>query len=187
MQEERERRAEEAKQRKQQYEEERLKNEIAKVEEMVQVPAFQDELNTVSNLICGCSVLRRFISLHSSTDALSFAVFFGTLQSDQKPADLNGSAPTAAAASQPGAAPEKGMIALKSKANRLDDDAFFLGKSKGSKTAAPGTPAKKGGKVRALKLDLSILEALDKVKVAVPSSQEEVGATIEALEERKKF
>lgn len=51
MQEERERRAEEAKARKQQYEEDKLRNEISKVEEMVQVPAFQDELNTVSNLL----------------------------------------------------------------------------------------------------------------------------------------
>jgi hypothetical protein len=45
LQEERERRAEEAKIRKQQYDEERLRNEIAKVEEKVQIPAFQDEVN----------------------------------------------------------------------------------------------------------------------------------------------
>ncbi|KAI9010676.1 hypothetical protein DFJ74DRAFT_685320 [Hyaloraphidium curvatum] len=161
LQEERERRAEEARLRKQQYDEERLRNEIAKVEEMVQVPAFQDELNIVSNLI----------------------TFFTQLQGDQKPAAeavVNGSA----AAAAPAAAPEK-MVALKSKSSRLDEDAFFMGKSSKGKAATSAATPKKGGKPKALKLDLSILEALDKIKVDVPVSQDDIAYTIQALEGKK--
>lgn len=85
-------------------------------------------------------------------------------------------------------APEK-MVALKSKSARLDQDAFFMGKS--TKTAKNGAAvngaAKKGGKAKALKVDLSIVEALDKVKVGVPVSYDDIAATVQALEEKKQY
>lgn len=118
-------------------------------------------------------------------------VFFGQLQGDQK---ASGDAAAAAATNgaeakpaAPSAAPEK-MVALKSKSSRLDEDAFFSGKSKGGKTAGGSTGGqKKGGKAKALKLDMSIFEALEKVKVSVPVSHDDIASTIEALEGRKTY
>jgi hypothetical protein len=114
-------------------------------------------------------------------------VFFGQLQGDQKTAGetpVNGAAQVKEAAPS---APEK-MVALKSKSARLDEMAFYVPKSKGkgSETASAGS-TKRTGKAKALKLDISLLEALSKIKVQVPSSHDDLLATLQALEERKKY
>jgi hypothetical protein len=149
--EERVRRAEEGKKRRQEQEAERLEQEAEKERELAEVPAFADEINVASNLVTF------FQQLQGKTAAVETQV------AETKEVEV-----------------PKGATALKSKAERLGEEAFFLGKSKKAKQPKE-TKAKSG----VLKLDLSILDALWKLKLDVPANLDDVETTVKTLEEKK--
>jgi len=150
--EERVRRAEEFKKRRQEQEAERLELEAQKERDLAEVPAFADEINVASNLMT-------FFQQLQGKSAVVEEVETSETKQEEAP---------------------KGATALKSKAERLDETAFFLGKSKKSKQ-----PKEAKAKTGALKLDLSILEALWKLKLDAPSNLGEVETVVKTLEEKK--
>ncbi|KXS09321.1 hypothetical protein M427DRAFT_238359 [Gonapodya prolifera JEL478] len=167
LQEERKRKAEDAKRRQLEYKRERLAAEAEKEKELAEIPAFQDEINTISNLIT------------------FFQQFVEKPEEAAEPSTTNGGSSSAqtASASRTNNPKDAGKM-LKSKADRLDEDAFFVGKAKAaSKKRAGGA----GPRVRQgpLKLDMSVLESLFKEGVEPPAGYDQVEDTLKKLVEKK--
>lgn len=81
-----------------------------------------------------------------------------------------------------------GAVVIKKKSEREDEGSLIVGKKKkgstqpGPKKVIPLTPA-----VKALKLDLEMIEQFAKLKIDIPVSSAEVPKTLEAIEAKKKF
>ncbi|KAJ3342726.1 hypothetical protein HDU93_001298 [Gonapodya sp. JEL0774] len=167
LQEERKRKAEEAKRRQLEYKRERLAAEAERERELAEIPAFQDEINTLSNLI---TFFQQYVEKPEESPATSATN--GSPSSSQTASPARGNAGKV-----------DGGKLLKSKADRMDEDLFFLGKAKGStsKKRSGGPKVRQGP----LKLDMAVMESLFKEGIDPPAGYDQVEETVKSLTEKK--
>jgi len=151
----RERREEERKKKLQAERDEKLAKRFEAELELAEIPAFTEEINSCNTLI---GILKNHLENKSEN----------SVEEAQK-----------AAANLEASIPE-GAVLLNSK-NEREEEVFFSGKKKNKKQHNKAKETKNAP----IKFDLGVMEAFWKLKVEVPSSNEEINEAIKTLEAKR--
>jgi len=155
MKAERERREEERKKRIQAEKDEKLARRFEAELENAEIPAFTEEINSCNTLI---GILNNQLENKNETAAE---------EAQNAKANLEASIP-------------EGAVMLNSKSER-EEEVFFSGKKKNKKQHNKAKETKNAP----IKFDLGVMEAFWKLKVEVPSSNEEINEAIKTLEAKR--